>query len=45
LQAWAPGGAFGVAKLRRLRQFDEENRKLKQLMADLNLGKVPLAIA
>jgi len=45
LQAWAPGGAFGMAKLRGLRQFEEENRKLKQLVAGLNFGKVPLAIA
>jgi putative transposase len=30
---------LGVAELRRLRQLEEENRKLKQLVADLSLGK------
>src|SRR3954451_9312144 len=29
----------GVAELRRLRQVEEENRKLKQLVADLTLDK------
>ena len=29
----------GVAELRRLKQLDEENRKLKQLVADLSLDK------
>ena len=28
---------MGVAELRRLRQLEEENRKLKQLVADLSL--------
>ena len=28
---------LGVAELRRLRQLEEENRKLKQLVADLSL--------
>jgi putative transposase len=28
-----------VAELRRLKQLDEENRKLKQLVADLSLDK------
>jgi putative transposase len=28
-----------VVELRRLRQVEEENRKLKQLVADLSLGK------
>ena len=30
---------LGVAELRRLRTLEEENRKLKQLVADLNLDK------
>ena len=30
---------LGVAELRRLRQLEEENRKLKQLVADLSLDK------
>ncbi len=30
---------MGVAELRRLRQLEEENRKLKQLVADLSLDK------
>ena len=30
---------MGVAELRRLRQAEEENRKLKQLVADLTLDK------
>ena len=29
----------GVAELRRLRQVEDENRKLKQLVADLTLDK------
>ena len=33
---------LGVAELRRLRQLEEENRKLKQLVADLSLDKVML---
>ena len=33
-------GGLGVAELRRLRQLEEENRKLKQLVADLSLDKV-----
>ena len=32
-------GGLGVAELRRLRQLEEENRKLKQLVADLSLDK------
>jgi putative transposase len=32
----------GVAELRRLRVLEEENRKLKQLVADLSLDKVML---
>jgi putative transposase len=30
---------MGVVELRRLRQVEEENRKLKQLVADLTLDK------
>ena len=30
---------LGVSELRRLRQLEEENRKLKQLVADLSLDK------
>ena len=30
---------LGVAELRRLRQLEEENRRLKQLVADLTLDK------
>lgn len=30
---------MGVAKLRRLRQLEDENRQLKQLVADLTLDK------
>ena len=33
---------MGVAELRRLRQLEEENRKLKQLVADLTLDKAML---
>ena len=33
---------MGVGELRRLRQLEEENRKLKQLVADLSLDKVML---
>ncbi len=32
-------GQMGTAELRRLRQLEEENRKLKQLVADLSLDK------
>lgn len=32
-------GGLGVSELRRLRQLDEENSKLKQLVADLSLDK------
>lgn len=35
-------GGLGVAELRRLRQLEEENRKLRQLVADLSLDKVML---
>jgi putative transposase len=30
---------MGVTELRQLRQLEEENRKLKQLVADLSLDK------
>ena len=30
---------MGVAELRRLRQLEDENKQLKQLVADLNLDK------
>jgi putative transposase len=30
---------LGVAEVRRLRQLEEENRQLKQLVADLSLDK------
>lgn len=32
-------GGLGPSELRRLRQLEEENRKLKQLVADLSLDK------
>jgi putative transposase len=32
-------GGLGVGELRRLKQLEEENRKLKQLVADLSLDK------
>ena len=35
-------GQMAVAELRRLRQLEEENRTLKQLVADLTLDKVIL---
>ncbi len=33
---------LGVNELRRLKQLEEENRKLKQLVADLSLNKAML---
>ena len=30
---------MGIAELRRLREVEDENRRLKQLVADLTLGK------
>jgi len=33
---------MAIAEIRRLRQLEEENRKLKQLVADLTLDKVML---
>ncbi len=35
-------GGMGISELRRLRQLEEENRKLKQLVADLSLDKAML---
>ena len=35
-------GQMAVAEIRRLRQLEDENRKLKQLVADLTLDKVML---
>lgn len=32
-------GGLGVGALRRMKQLEEENRKLKQLVADLSLDK------
>jgi putative transposase len=34
--------AVGVSELRRLRQLEDENKKLKQLVANLTLDKVML---
>jgi putative transposase len=35
-------GSLGLPELRRLKQLEEENRKLKRLVADLSLDKVML---
>ncbi|AIO70774.1 transposase family protein [Burkholderia oklahomensis] len=35
-------GGLGLSELRRLRQFEEENAKLKRLVADLSLDKAML---
>jgi putative transposase len=35
-------GQMAVAEIRRLRQLEDESRKLKQLVADLTLDKVML---
>ncbi len=35
----AKNAGLGVAEVRRLKQLEEENRKLKQLVADLSLDK------
>ena len=32
-------GGLGVTELRRLRQLEDENRRLKQMVADLSLDK------
>ena len=36
------GSGIGPSELRRLRQLEEENRKLKQIVADLSLDKAML---
>ena len=36
---WKKYAGMGVAELRRLKQLEEENKKLKQLVADLSLDK------
>lgn len=33
---------MGITELRRLRQLEDENKKLKQLVADLSLDKAML---
>ena len=38
-------GGLGMSELRRLKQLEEENRKLKQMVADLSLGNHNKAIA
>lgn len=35
-------GGLGVSELRRLRQLEEENTRLKQIVADLTLNKLML---
>ena len=35
-------GGMGVAEVRRLTQLEDENRRLKQMVADLRLGKAML---
>ena len=35
-------GDMGVSEIRRLRQLEEENRRLKQVVADLSLDKAML---
>jgi len=35
-------GQMGVDEIRRLKQLEDENRKLKQLVADLSLDKLML---
>lgn len=35
-------GGVGPSELRRLRQLEEENRKLKQIVADLSMDKAML---
>lgn len=35
-------GGLGVAELKRLKQLEEENQKLKRLVADLSLDKAML---
>jgi putative transposase len=35
-------GGLGVAEVRKMKQLEEENRRLKQLVADLSLDKAML---
>jgi putative transposase len=35
-------GGLGVSELRKLRQLEDENKRLKQLVADLSLDKLML---
>lgn len=35
-------GGLGVSEIRRLRQLEDENRRLRQLVADLTLDKAML---
>jgi putative transposase len=39
---WKKYAGVGVAELRRMRQLEQENHKLKQLVADLSLDKIML---
>ena len=36
---WKKNDGLGVAELRRLKQVEDENRKRKQLVADLSMDK------
>jgi putative transposase len=38
-------GGVGPSELRRFRQLEKENRKLKQIVADLSLDKAMLQVA
>lgn len=45
-EAWRKKyGGIGPSELRRLRELEEENRKLKQIAADLSLDKTTHAAA
>lgn len=39
---WKQYGGLGVLEIKRLKLLEEENRRLKQLVADLSLDKVML---
>ena len=39
---WATAAGMGVVEIRRLKQLEEENAKLKRLVADLSLDKTML---